>query len=62
MIVGDKVRVIAAGEFHNFTGTIVSFGQFSARSRVFYRIVFDSHPWQREGISWAFERHELEAI
>jgi hypothetical protein len=61
MEIGDRVRVVALGEFHGHVGVIVRIHQHGENSQRYYRIVFDDHPWQEPGIDWAFIGWELES-
>ncbi len=57
---GDRVRVIAPGEFYGYSGTVSRVTQHSKVSRMYIWVVFDRHPWQRHGVDWSFVRQELE--
>lgn len=57
---GDRARIIAPGQFFGWVGTIVPTTAGPRRSSRFVRLVIDGHPWQRDGVTWAFELRELE--
>jgi len=59
---GDQIRVRAAGTFDRHTGTIQRITQHRPDSQVFYWIIFDDHPWQKDATVWSFSRHELELL
>lgn len=60
MEVGDRVRVVAQGTFHDHVGTVVRVKKTSFRR--FIWVVFDDHPWQKPGVDWAFTKEELELV
>ena len=59
MKIGDRVRVIAPGQFENHIGVISRITRHSKQSRPNYWVVFNAHPWQKPGIDWAFNKQEL---
>lgn len=62
--IGQKVKVIASGEFVGCAATIVKQHQQRRFSRRFVGLKFSDHPWQRESPDavWWFDVRELEAV
>jgi hypothetical protein len=62
MEINDRVRVIAAGTFHDHTGFVSRITQYKQSSVPYYWITFDAHPWQKQGVAWAFVERELSHV